>query len=128
MKSYFLLVLLYSTIFVQADYIDDNCLSGSTFTDNECLETTETDSLCCILEYKDADNNPGRLCNKISKDTIERKQLNDFKEVLEKELNFKDISFNCEKESLSKPESESRSKSKYLQLGILSLLILIITL
>ena len=132
MKYYSLLVLLYSTIFVQAETISDNCLSKSNFKDDECLETTGQGFVCCILEYKDESNNPGRLCNKISEVTIFRKELDEYKEHLETYDKLKDISFKCEKESLSKPESESesesRSKSKYLQLGILSLLILIITL
>lgn len=125
MKYYFLLVLLYSIIYVHADNFDENCLIGQTFSEEDCFKKTELPShYCCVLNYK-KDGSSNRVCNIVSVENY--RDLNPYKEFLIGK-GLSDISFKCESDSVSKPESESRSKSKYLQLGIISLLILIITL
>ena len=135
MKYYFLLVLLYSIIYVHADSSEDNCLDTQNFSEKECFQKSVSQfDYCCVLTYK-KEGQSFRVCNQITTN-YNNQGLDDYIQFLEKYEHLSDISFKCESDSTSKPESDStskpesgsRSKSKYLQFGILSLLILIITL
>ncbi len=132
MKYYFFLVLLYSIIYIQAE---DDTVYGficSTYTsDNDCHKLSKKESIeyCCVLKAITNEDNQVKRCLKLDPAYVEQ-GLEEYKSQLIEEKNLKEASIDCGFKSEAKPETESdsRSDTRYLKLGIFSLLFLIITL
>ena len=132
MKYYFFLVLLYSIIYIKAeDDIEYGDICSTYTSDNDCYKLTEkvAPQYCCVLKAKTSEETPVIRCLKFSpprdEDLIET-----YENELETEKSLKEVSIDCgsNSEPKSGTESNSRSDSKYLQLGIFSLIFLIINL
>jgi len=125
-KFYFLVLIIYSSIFVTSEEENDfleKC-KGETTVAKECFDkftqqNKDAGYYCCITKYKRKDGVEGSECTSLEKEKVD--QISDIEKMLteDDQSEFEELHFICE-------ETSSHSNSNYLQLGIFSLLLLIL--
>ena len=122
MKCYFLLVFLYSVICdgIPMEEYQKKCESTVPTKIQDCSNSVDPQSYrCCYFEGK-KDGNPIKKCKMYDYEYYEN--TDNIKQDAIASLKWEEISFvKCDPSS----KTDSRSDSKYLKLGILSLLFLI---